>query len=874
MPPAMDEQTDFFVSYTSADESWASWIAWQAKEAGFTVVLQLWDFLPGQSFILRMHEATIRARHTLAVVSPAFFASKYTAIEWATALAQDPTTTGARLVPVRVREVDPPGLFASIAYVDLFGLDEETARTRLVEALRAVVAGGSAQQRPPPDPVTFPPAASEQRADEAVRTEREVLVSEHRRRQEGDARRMVGLRLRGRDAVFFDRESARAALQAAITAPDAGLVLVIGPPGIGKTALASWVLARLEDEESPVDGIAYLSARTRGLSFERLYSDLATLLGGDARRQLLSRATDPAEERVPELLEQLQDGVWIVLLDNLEDALDADGELTDPALRLFVAQAVTVGSGLTVVVTSREDPAVPPGALLRTSRVTFESELPESMAVEMLRRLDSDGGAQLRDAPDEEVARAAAIGHRIPRALELIASLRRRGVTLDGFYERDDVVRELASSAIEALDADRLRAVEALAVLGRPVPAGALAFMLAAELPGVDAQALISDLARSGQIAREPAQGTILLHPVDREVVLRRLPVHERSALHRRAADWWRRLRVPRERRLALPDLEPHVEEFGQLLLADDPDAAADVVSDLENEYRIMGWDARLVAGLRTRLQGRLTDPRRRMRHEYGLAQVHLVLGPLDWSIGEFRVAIDFAEQLGDESFARTGLSWLGTAYRHAGQYDTAVAVLAGALERHRAARDVKAETEWLPEYALACLYAGDAEGAELAARTALERADDDAARAAALDSLALAGFQQGRFEEAITRAEEAIELYGSVGIVEGAGYTQNVLGMALFRSGDRDSAHAALERASEIGAETGSGRLEGFAAFNLARVLGEPAHARRAQTLLAASGGEPYAAAEALARAMEGDDPGAGQQARRAAERVPDLLS
>ncbi|MCH8289827.1 toll/interleukin-1 receptor domain-containing protein, partial [Candidatus Poribacteria bacterium] len=35
---------DFFVSYNRADRAWAEWIAWHLEEAGYTVVIQAWDF--------------------------------------------------------------------------------------------------------------------------------------------------------------------------------------------------------------------------------------------------------------------------------------------------------------------------------------------------------------------------------------------------------------------------------------------------------------------------------------------------------------------------------------------------------------------------------------------------------------------------------------------------------------------------------------------------------------------------------------------------------------------------------------------------------------------------------------------------------------
>jgi phage replication-related protein YjqB (UPF0714/DUF867 family) len=43
---AQDEgvRTDFFISYTGKDQKWAEWIAWHLEEAGYSTVLQAWDF--------------------------------------------------------------------------------------------------------------------------------------------------------------------------------------------------------------------------------------------------------------------------------------------------------------------------------------------------------------------------------------------------------------------------------------------------------------------------------------------------------------------------------------------------------------------------------------------------------------------------------------------------------------------------------------------------------------------------------------------------------------------------------------------------------------------------------------------------------------
>ena len=75
-------QVDFFISYTGADRAWAEWIAWQLEEAGYTTLLQAWDFRPGNDFVVRMQRRPETAERTIAVVSPAYLASPYCTDEW------------------------------------------------------------------------------------------------------------------------------------------------------------------------------------------------------------------------------------------------------------------------------------------------------------------------------------------------------------------------------------------------------------------------------------------------------------------------------------------------------------------------------------------------------------------------------------------------------------------------------------------------------------------------------------------------------------------------------------------------------------------------------------------------------------------------
>jgi hypothetical protein len=61
----MDRAADFFVSYSSSDRAWAEWIAWQLEQAGYLVVIQAWDFEPGDNHVARMRDGLEQADPTL-----------------------------------------------------------------------------------------------------------------------------------------------------------------------------------------------------------------------------------------------------------------------------------------------------------------------------------------------------------------------------------------------------------------------------------------------------------------------------------------------------------------------------------------------------------------------------------------------------------------------------------------------------------------------------------------------------------------------------------------------------------------------------------------------------------------------------------------
>jgi hypothetical protein len=129
--------SDFFISYTSANQAWAEWIGYVLEEEGFTVIIQAWDFRPGSNFVLEMRKAAAEADRTIMVLSPDYLKSQFASPEWAAAFAQDPMGLERKLVPIMIRRCSPPGLLTPLVHIALFDQDQDSARDLLINGVKA-----------------------------------------------------------------------------------------------------------------------------------------------------------------------------------------------------------------------------------------------------------------------------------------------------------------------------------------------------------------------------------------------------------------------------------------------------------------------------------------------------------------------------------------------------------------------------------------------------------------------------------------------------------------------------------------------------------------------------------------------------------------
>jgi tetratricopeptide (TPR) repeat protein len=291
-PPA---QVDYFISYTAADRAWAEWIAWQLEAAGFTTLLQAWDFRPGTDFVHQMQQAVQQANRTIAVISTAYFGSSFGEAEWRVAFGRDPTGESGVLVPVRVEDCEPPGLLSTRVYIDLVGLDEAEAQQRLLASLREAERPG----RPTTAPV-FPGLAP-------------TKAAELRPAPEFPGLGPAISNLAPRNPNFTGRTQLLAALAESLAAGTTAVVAAHGLGGIGKSQLA---LEYCYQHAANYHLIWWVTAESVPVAVAGLAA-LGPRLG-------LPPAVEQPEQVAGVLIELGRREGWLLVFDNVERPADLD----------------------------------------------------------------------------------------------------------------------------------------------------------------------------------------------------------------------------------------------------------------------------------------------------------------------------------------------------------------------------------------------------------------------------------------------------------------------------------------------------------------------------------------------------------------------
>jgi hypothetical protein len=251
----MAKRKTFFISRAGTDEAWVDLIAGVVESAGHEAIHQA-KFQLGRSIPVNISEAIERSDCTIAILSPAYFASVDCRAELGMVLRRDPTGELGRVFPVLIAACDLPSYVGLLNYLNLAADGAEVASERLRAALTQFVAS---DERTPAQEVAARPWAVRQdrvrqRTIERIRHKCNKLTREKDLFEEI----RIQLQLGERSGAVIDR------LEMLVHHPVRGVqrlrqgktiidvyydmdqsLLIQGEPGSGKTFLLFELLDRL-----------------------------------------------------------------------------------------------------------------------------------------------------------------------------------------------------------------------------------------------------------------------------------------------------------------------------------------------------------------------------------------------------------------------------------------------------------------------------------------------------------------------------------------------------------------------------------------------------------------------------------------------------
>lgn len=127
---------DFFVSYTGRDIGFATWVAEILEEAGYSVVIQAWDFHPGDNFVTKIDESLKGCKQLIMILSEDYLKSKWCEAEWTSKLAEQMRLRERRIIPIKIAPIQVEGLLSPIVYIDIVDKGQEAAKEEILSGIK------------------------------------------------------------------------------------------------------------------------------------------------------------------------------------------------------------------------------------------------------------------------------------------------------------------------------------------------------------------------------------------------------------------------------------------------------------------------------------------------------------------------------------------------------------------------------------------------------------------------------------------------------------------------------------------------------------------------------------------------------------------
>jgi glycosyltransferase involved in cell wall biosynthesis/tetratricopeptide (TPR) repeat protein len=432
-------------------------------------------------------------------------------------------------------------------------------------------------------------------------------------------------------AGFHDRADTIAVILRELAGTKYRLIVLSGQDGVGKTAVVRAIRDGQEEAEEPsLRSLLYFSARGyRWISPPALLADLVGLAEESDREPLLSEVrTAPWEAVADKVLAKVGTAPIAVVIDDADRLFNNDGDWTDLDIRDLVTRLVGKGGHpVSVLMLVRKVPAALRALPLRRHMlpVDLEDGLPfHPYAEDLLRKMDDERGTLgLATASTAQLERLHNGTAGLPRSMELVAGLLtlNRSQTVDHVADllddADDRPRALFTEIFGRLQLEERRVLQALAVFVRPVPADAVASLLAEAHPTLRAAASLEYL-RHARVVHSYGD-RYYLPARQADLALSTLPSQESAGsasqltkehLRQRGVAYFHSHR--QEQVFAIGELWPQFGEIELLMRTQDWDQTLTVMNEIDDTYLSRWGQSYALASWREELKDVLEGPESR----------------------------------------------------------------------------------------------------------------------------------------------------------------------------------------------------------------------------------------------------------------------
>ncbi|MBF0456504.1 MAG: tetratricopeptide repeat protein [Nitrospirae bacterium] len=569
-------------------------------------------------------------------------------------------------------------------------------------------------------------------------------------------------KLRG---LFVDREAEQDTLRHCLRQADNQIVVIIAPAGFGKTELTTKVLQDIAPFNNIatdyVQGIMYIRCAKGAITLGNIFTWAGRITGeSDKFVGVYANKDHTLPMKLDFFFKELSKigSTWLVM-DNFEDMLDPDDDtIIDAELREFLETAAAIEHKVRLIITSRTVPKFKGSRNIK--RIDLSAGLPEDYAIRYLREEGAEYGlgGETEETLRSFVTRVHGIpmalvsvlgyleGHRAKKLNELLEDK-----SLFMSFDRHDYkegLKSLLLQQIKGVSLETRLVLSVLSIFSGPASFASIHYLL----QGVESDefdAILTRLEKNRLTTRNG--GNYDMHPFIRSFVYEMIPENEpagdrkgsdreavltRSELHKKAAEFFEKLRKPETEWKTIADLDPQLQEIHHLMRAGHYEEAVKVLNIIDFDYLQLWGNYRISIELRELFTGKLKDTYlangntgslgwlylqiSRMRESLlcleqalrvakesrdrrnegawlgNLGRAYSVLGDTGEAIEHYEQALAIAKEIGDRCNEGISLGSLGNAYSTLGETDKAIEYFEQALDIARETGDRRSERGWL----------------------------------------------------------------------------------------------------------------------------------------------------------------------------------